>query len=196
MRMFQPDTLNTLIQSRRSVFQQQYSGERVDDAIVQQMLENANWAPNHKNTQPWRFIVFTDAGIKRLAQAQADVYKHVTEADGTYKEERYLNLLTKPILSSHIIAIAMKRDEKKSIPAIEEVGAVFCAVQNMYLTATAYGVGAYLSTGGITYFDEAKNLFGLGDEDVLIGFFHIGMPKGTIPEGKRAPVTDKVIWER
>lgn len=194
--MFQPDTLNTLIQSRRSVFQQQYSGERVDDAIVQQMLENANWAPNHKNTQPWRFIVFTDEGIKRLAQAQADVYKHVTEADGTYKEERYQNLLTKPILSSHIIAIAMKRDEKKSIPAIEEVGAVFCAVQNMYLTATAYGVGAYLSTGGITYFDEAKNLFGLGDEDVLIGFFHIGMPKGAIPEGKRTPVTDKVIWER
>lgn len=194
--MFQTDNINSLIQSRRSIFQQQYSGERVDDAIVQQMLENANWAPNHKNTQPWRFIVFTGEGIKRLAQAQADVYKHVTEADGTYKEERYQNLLTKPMLSSHIIAIAMKRDEKKSIPAIEEVGAVFCAVQNMYLTATAYGVGAYLSTGGITYFDEAKNLFGLGDEDVLIGFFHIGMPKGAIPEGKRAPVTDKVIWER
>lgn len=194
--MFQTDNINSLIQSRRSIFQQQYSGERVDDAIVQQMLENANWAPNHKNTQPWRFIVFTGEGIKRLAQAQADVYKHVTEADGTYKEERYQNLLTKPMLSSHIIAIAMKRDEKKSIPAIEEVGAVFCAVQNMYLTATAYGVGAYLSTGGITYFDEAKNLFGLEDEDVLIGFFHIGMPKGAIPEGKRAPVTDKVIWER
>lgn len=194
--MFEPASINSLIQGRRSIFQQQYSGERVDDAIVQQMLENANWAPNHKNTQPWRFIVFTDEGIKRLAQAQADVYKHVTEADGTYKEERYQNLLTKPMLSSHIIAIAMKRDEKKSIPAIEEVGAVFCAVQNMYLTATAYGVGAYLSTGGITYFDEAKNLFGLGDEDVLIGFFHIGMPKGIIAEGKRTPIADKVIWER
>lgn len=194
--MFQPEKINALIQQRRSVFQQQYSGQKVDDAIVQQMLENANWAPTHKLTQPWRFIVFTDTGIDRLAQAQADVYKHVTEADGSYKEERYQNLLNKPKLSSHIIAIAMKRDEKKSVPAVEELGAVFCAVQNMYLTATAYGIGAYLSTGGITYFEESKKLFGLNAEDELIGFFHIGMLKGELPAGKRTPVADKVIWER
>lgn len=194
--MLQTEIINLLIQTRRSVFQQQYSGERVDDAIVQQMLENANWAPNHKNTQPWRFIVFTGEGIKRLAAAQAEVYKHVTEADGTYKEERYQNLLSKPMLSSHIIAVAMKRDEKKSVPAIEEIGAVFCAIQNMYLTATAYGVGAYLSTGGITYMDEAKKLFGLDEEDALIGFFHIGIPKAEVAAGKRAPVSDKVVWER
>ena len=65
------------------------------------------------------------------------------------------------MLSSHIIAVGMKRDEKKSVPEVEEIGAVFCAIQNMYLTATAYGVGAYLSTGGITYFEEAKEFFGL-----------------------------------
>ena len=65
------------------------------------------------------------------------------------------------MLSSHIIAVGVKRDPKKSVPEIEEIGAVFCAIQNMYLTATAYGVGAYLSTGGITYFEEAKTFFGL-----------------------------------
>jgi len=191
-----PNHVNELIRNRRSVFQQQYTGERVDDKIVQQMLENANWAPTHKLTEPWRFIVFTGEGIKRLAAAQAAVYRQVTESDGSYKEERYQNLLTKPMLSSHIIAVAMKRDEKKSVPQIEEVGAVFCAVQNIYLTATAYGIGCYLSTGGITYFEEAKEAFGLGVDDLLIGFFHIGIPKGDIAPGKRKPVADKVIWER
>src|SRR5690349_14559745 len=194
--MITPESVNELIRNRRSVFQQQYTGEKVDNTIVQQMLENANWAPTHKLTEPWRFIVFTGEGIRRLASAQAEVYKQVTTADGSYKEERYQNLLTKPMLSSHIIAVAMKRDAKKSVPQIEEVGAVFCAVQNMYLTASAYGIGCYLSTGGITYFEESKEAFGLGADDLLIGFIHIGMPKGEIPAGKRKPIEEKVIWER
>src|SRR6187549_2380687 len=150
--------VNTLIRNRRSVFQQQYTGEKVDDAIIRQMLENANWAPTHKLTEPWRFIVFTGNGIQKLAEEQSALYRQVTTAKGTYAEDRYQNLLTKPKLSSHIIAIAMKRDEKKSLPEIEEIGAVYCAVENMYLTASAYGVGCFLSTGGIAHWEEAKPL--------------------------------------
>jgi nitroreductase len=189
-----PEFVNEVIESRRSVFQQDYSGEQVDDAIVNQMLKNANWAPTHKLTEPWRFVVFTGAGLLKLAQYQAGLYKKVTTADNSYKEERYQNLLTKPMLSSHIIAVGMKRDPKKSVPEIEEIGAVFCAVQNMYLTAAAYGVGAYLSTGGITYFEEAKPFFGLEDEDRLLGFFHVGMRKRELTKGKRKPLEEKLRW--
>jgi len=192
--MITPQHVNELIKTRRSVFQQQYSGEQVDDAIVRQMLENANWAPTHKLTEPWRFVVFTGEGIKKLAHAQADVYRKVTTADGTFKEERFQNLLTKPALSSHIIAVGMKRDEKKSVPEIEEVGAVFCAVQNIYLTASAYGIGCYLSTGGVTYFEEAKEIFGLGKEDKLLGFIHLGIPKEASPQGRRKTIEEKVTW--
>lgn len=188
------ELVNTLIRNRRSVFQQQYTGEKVDDAIIRQMLENANWAPTHKLTEPWRFIVFAGNGIQQLAEQQAALYRQVATAKGTYSEDRYQNLLTKPKLSSHIIAIAMKRDEKKSIPEIEEVGAVYCAVENMYLTATAYGVGCYLSTGGITYFEEAKPLFDLGPEDRLIGFVHVGVPKEVLVAGKRKPVEEFTEW--
>jgi nitroreductase len=188
--------LNDVIRNRRSVFQPQFSGEKVDDSIIEQMLENANWAPTHKLTEPWRFIVFSGAGIEQLAQGQAEVYKTVTEADGTFKETRFENLLTKPRLSSHIIAVAMKRDEKKSVPEIEEIGATFCAIQNILLTAAAYDIGCYLSTGGITYFDQSRELFGLGPEDKLIGFLHVGKIKGELPAGKRKPVAEKVNWVR
>jgi nitroreductase len=157
-------------------------------------LKNANWAPTHKLTEPWRFSVFTGAGLKKLAEFQGEIYKKVTRADNSFKEDRYQNLLTKPMQSSHIISIGMKRDPKKSVPEIEEIGAVFCAVQNMYLTATAYGVGAYLSTGGITYFEEAKEFFGLEKEDKLLGFFHIGVPKMDVPKGNRKPIEQKVRW--
>ncbi len=189
-----PEQLNELIQQRRSVFPQDYTGERINDEIVRQVLENARWAPTHKLTEPWRFLVFTGDGIKALVKFQSSLYKTVTEKNGTFRESSYQKLLTKPLLSSHIIAILMMRDERRSIPEIEEAGAVYCAIQNMYLTANAYGLGCYLSTGGVTYFEEAKEFFGLEKEDRIIGFFHLGMPKKAYPTGKRKPLQDISHW--
>jgi nitroreductase len=141
-------------------------------------------------------VVFTGEGLKKLAEVQAEFYKKYTTANNTFKEDRFRNLLTKPMFSSHIIVVGMKRDEKKSVPEIEELGAVFCAVQNIYLTATAYGVGCYLSTGGITYFEGAQEEFGFDKDDKLIGFVHIGIPKGQLAAGKRKPIEEKVAWVR
>jgi nitroreductase len=190
------DDTNALISARRSIFPQFYTGEKVDDAIITQMLINATWAPTHKLTQPWRFIVFTGNGLKQLAQSQADIYKDVTSRDGSFKQDKYDSLLKKPLLSSHIIVVCMVRDPKKSVPELEEIGAVFCAVENMYLTAHAYGVGSYLSTGGITYFNEAKSLFGLEADDKVLGFMHVGTPKEQPRGAKRKPVEEVTQWVR
>jgi nitroreductase len=185
---------DSLIKNRRSIFPPDYTGENIDDLIVKKILETAVWAPTHKLTQPWRFVVFTGGGLKILAEAQADLYKKLTTADNTYKEDRYQNLLTKPLLSSHIVAVCMKRDERKAVREVEEIGAVFCAIQNIYLAATAYGVGGYLSTGGITYFEESKKLFNLEKDDRLIGFFHMGVPKRIPSALKRKPLQELMQW--
>lgn len=193
--MLEAEELNQLIKNRRSIFPKDYSGEKVSDAIIQQMLENANWAPTHKFTEPWRFVVFAGEGLKKLADFQSECYKQVTTANGSFQEDRYQGLRTKPMESSHIISVGMKRDEKKSLPEWEELGAVFCAIENMYLTATAYGVGCYLSTGGITNFEEAKSFFGLEVDDKLCGFLHVGVPKGEVKVGKRSLISEKIRWE-
>jgi nitroreductase len=192
--MFDPAVANSLIHHRRSIFPKEYTGEKVDDAIIRQILENANTAPTHKLTEPWRFMVFTGNGIKKLAEFQSDCYRTVTTEKGKFEEDKYQGLLTKPFQSSHIISVGMKRDPKKGVPELEEIGAVYCAVQNMYLTTTAYGIGGYLSTGGITFFEEAKPFFGLGADDKLLGFFHVG--RTTLPPRKsiRKPVESKVVW--
>jgi nitroreductase len=194
MRKINPEQFDEIIHQRRSVFPQDYSGERVQDQVVNQILENARWAPTHKLTEPWRFLVFTGEGIKALAKSQAAIYKKVTVANGTFKDKNYENLLTKPLLSSHIIVVAMKRDERSSVPEIEEIGAVFCAIQNMYLTATAHGVACYLSTGGVTYFEESKAAFGLNAADRILGFFHLGMSEKVYPTSKRKSLEEVSSW--
>lgn len=194
MKKINPEEVNELMRSRRSVFPKDFTGEKVDDVIVRQMLENANWAPTHKLTEPWRFIVFTGEGLKKLADFQSECYKQVTQAKGTFDEKKYEGLKAKPLECSHVIAVGMKRDEKKSVPEWEEMGAVFCAIENMYLTAAAYGIGCYLSTGGITNFEEAKSFFGLSLEDKLVGFIQIGIPKSPPIGGKRKAIEEKVKW--
>ena len=88
----------------------------------------------------------------------------------------------------------MKRDERDKIPEIEEIESVACAVENMYLTATAYGIGCYWGTGDVTYMEEAKAFFGLGVKDKLLGFMYVGKPRIDWPKGHRTPIDQKVNW--
>ena len=177
--------INRLIRNRRSIFPKMYSGEPVSREVINQMLENANWAPTHKFTEPWRFTVFYGEGVQEFANFQAQLYQKRTSENDTFDQTKYQKLKEKPLLASCIIAIGMKRDPERRIPEMEEVAAVSCAVQNMYLTAAAYGVGCYWSTGGPTFWVVAKYYFNLGADDNFMGFLFCGMPKETLAKGFR-----------
>ncbi|HYE56236.1 MAG TPA: nitroreductase [Chitinophagaceae bacterium] len=186
-----PIAFNKLVRARRSVFPKQFEpGARVPDEIVKEALENAIWAPTHKLTQPWHFVVFTGDGLKKLAEFQSELYKVVS--GDNFKQDTYVKLQTQPLVASHIIAIGMKRNE--SVPEVEEIAAVSCAVQNIYLSITAYGYGGYWTTGGVTYRPQARHFFGLGPDDKLLGFFYIGVVQTPSVAGKREPVETKVDW--
>ena len=189
---FDPNQVNELIRSRRSVFVPQFeAGKVIPDAIIWQLLENANWAPTHKRTEPWRFIVFTGAGLQKLADFQAGLYQQT--AGPKFNEGKYEKLRELPPRCSHVIAIALHRTDP-GLPEVEEVEAVACAVQNLALSAHAYGLGGFWSSGGVTYNEAAKPFFGLGPDDKLLGFFNLGYVRVPAPAGKRGPVQEKVQW--
>jgi len=191
--LFDVEKLNLLFKTRRSVFPDQYiKGKKIPDDIVMQLLENANWAPTHKRTEPWRFVIFTGEGLKKFAGFQSELYKK--NAGEKFKEAQYEKLSATPLLCSHIIAIGMKRSGL--VPEIEEIEAVACAVQNLFLSVVAYGLGGYWSSGGVTYREEAKSFFGLNEEDKLLGFFYLGYVQTPSVQGTRRPVSEKIIWVR
>lgn len=192
---FNVEEVNRLIRSRRSVFPKQFEeGKKIDDAIVQQIIENATWAPSHGNLQPWKFVVFTQGGLQKLAQFQSELYKETSGEK--FKEATYQNLQTNPLKASHVIALCLKRDPNKKFPEVEEISAVATAVQNIYLSVTAYGLGGYWTTGGVTYNEKAKPFFELGEDDKLMGFFYIGHIAVPSPDKNRHPVEEKVMWVR
>lgn len=183
------------MRNRRSVFPDQFeAGRHIPDEIVHEILENATWAPNHGHTEPWHFVVFTGEGLKKLAAFQSKLYKET--AGQKFKETTYLKQQRNPLLASHVIAICMKRDANKKHPEIEEIAAVACAVENIYLSVTAYDLGGYWTTGGITYNEKAKPFFGLDEDDKLLGFFYMGYVAIPSPKGKRKPLEEKLVWVR
>ncbi len=190
----QARNINSVILRRKSIYPYQFDQEKkIEDSIIWQILENANRAPNHKQTEPWRFSVFSGEGLKYFGNLQAELYKRY--AGTSFSERRLEKLLEYPLLSSHVISIGMKRNETNKLPEIEEIEAVACAVQNMFLTVTAYGMGSYWSSAGITYFEQAKPYFGLDNNDKLLGFFYIGHLKDQDNRvSKRKPIRDKVRW--
>ena len=191
--MITPEEFNELIRSRRSVFPDQLQpGKKVDDNIIREILINATWAPNHGKMEPWHFTVFTDQGLQKLADYQSEMYRQ--HAGTSFKEITFNKLQQNPLKASHVIAIGMRRTTGKNIPEIEDIEAVACAVQNMYLSLTAYGLGGYWTTGGVTYINDAKSFFGLGEADKLLGFFYIGHVAIPSTGAKRQPLSEKMTW--
>jgi nitroreductase len=185
---------NALIRARRSTFPAQYTGEKIADEIVWQILENANWAPTHGKTEPWRFVVLSGEYLAKFGDFQAETYQKNTLPEN-FDEAKYNKLKQNPHKASHIIAICMQRQESGKIPEIEEIEAIACAVQNIYLTVTAYGIGGFWSTGGATYMPEGKEFLGLGAQERLLGFFYLGVVGKASTDSTRKPIQDKVTWK-
>lgn len=193
---FNIEEVNKLIRQRRSIFPKDFSGEKVSRAEVELLLENAHWAPTHGKTEPWFFKVYSGDALQSLGEAHAALYKQEMPAD-QFQEVKYEKLKKRPTECSHVIAICMKRGKNPKIPAIEEVSAVACAVQNMYLTTTALGFAGYWSPSGMTYHPGMKEIMGLGEEDQFMGFFMLGRPKDKEywPKGyRKSGFAEKVEW--
>lgn len=184
--------INDLMRHRRSVKPAQYNGKPVPQDIIMQMLDNARWAPTHALTQPWRFAVLHGDALNRFAVLQEQLYRESTPAEN-FNENKFRKLSEQVLQSAYVILIGMHRQETEKIPEWEEIAAVACAVQNMQLTAFAYGVGSYWSTGGMTKHPAIKTFMQLAEKDMCMGMLYVGCSDAEMHDIPRHPLEDVVI---
>lgn len=181
------------IHGRRTIQPKDYAPREVQRDIIDKVLGNAIWAPTHGMTQPWRFTVFTGQGRIRLSNFLGEEYTRLTPPE-KFMQRKFENHTLRPKQSSVVVALGMTRDPNGKIPLIEEQFSVACAVQNMYLTCAAYGLGAFWSTGSALTGDGMKQFLGLGTEDHCLGLFYMGYPAIDWPKGYRKPLSDLVRY--
>ena len=185
--------ITDVIKDRRTIYPEMYNTRKVHQEVIEDLLNNAIWAPTHGNTQPWRFKVFMGEGVKKLSEFQSELYKKLFQGDA-YNEKKYQKLKNRPLLSSAVIAICMERDPNEKILEIEEIEAVACAVQNIHLTCTAYGLGGFWASPKLVYRPETNEFLGLGEKDKCLGFFYLGYPAVEWPKGQRKPIEYITEW--
>lgn len=185
------EDVHKLLRNRRAVYPVQYLDKEIPDQVIKNILENANWAPTHKLTEPWRFRVMRGAGLKKFGTFMAEKYRSLQSLE-SFSVAKYEKLKMNPQKSGAVIAICMQRDQKERVPEWEEIAAVAMAVQNMWLTCSAYGIGAYWSTPDmLEYFREFEPL---EEGERCIGLFYMGYAKAPETKPPRKPIEDKVKW--
>lgn len=181
------------MRERRTIYPEQFSTRKVHREQIEVILNNALWAPTHGNTQPWRFKVFMEDGRQQLADFLSSTYLKLTPED-KQNDQKLAKLLTRPMLASAVIAVWMERDKTEKILELEEIEAVACAIQNMHLTCTAYGIGGFWATPGLIYSKNMNEFLNIGEKDKCLGLFYIGYPAEEWPKAHRKPLEYVTEW--
>lgn len=191
--MINIEALSQLIQARRAYFHKMYSDQPIDAASIDMILENANWAPTHKRTEPWRFKIFHSLeSRRRFVEFIAADYTANTPAE-LFSELKRNENSEKPLIAACTIAICMQRDPAASVPEWEEIAAVACAVQNMWLSCTSLGLGSYWATPG--FISRIGPFLELEEGCKCLGLFYIGHLKpGATAPASRKPISSKITW--
>lgn len=161
--------LKEIIQNRRSIFPKSYTPSPIEPSVLEEIVQSANFAPNHKRTRPWRYKLMQGEEKDRMGDRLAEIYRETVSPEA-FLEKKFLDIADKWKKSGAVLIISVHFSGL--VPEWEEIAAVAMGVQNMYLTATAHNVGCYWSTPGLK--DHLFSDLNLRENERCLGFFFLG----------------------
>ena len=178
-----------VIRTRRNI--RDFSEREVPREMLDQIVEAATWAPNHRHTEPWRFMVLEKDGATRKNVADAiyewtwnNVKNPNPERRAKSSAEARDEVLETPVLML-VYSISGTNEEITE----ENFSATCCAAQNMQLMAHAIGLAVGWSTGRLCKAEEVHKIVGAGSDWAVVGAFYIGFPL-SIPDAERKPINE------
>ena len=178
------------IRDRRSI--KRFTDRPVSRTEIEQILDSAVHAPNHRLTNPWRFYVLGPEaraayGLvlgNRKANKIPDPAAAQAMRDNVSNEHRAL---------PGMIAVAMVKSENAEQQE-EDYAATMMAVQNIALAAHEIGLGTALRTGAIMNDPAARAAAGVGENERIIAIVNVGAPADVPPAKGRMAATDVTTW--
>jgi nitroreductase len=183
------------IHTRRSIAQ--LRPDDVPREVIEQLLEAAVRAPNHKRVEPWRFAVFSGASREKLADAFRENYR-LDHPDATFEELAGPGEKSaKRVLAAPVTIVVSSECGQNEIQTLENFAAAAVATEHILLVAHALGLGAFWRTGEAAYtkpYNAIIELIGAPPETQLVAFLLLGYPVETAPPGPRVASAEKTQW--
>ena len=67
--------IDHIIKLRRAIYPNMFTGKKLSKSLIEKVIENSNYAPTHKLTQPWLFKVYSNNSKKELSDEMVNLYK-------------------------------------------------------------------------------------------------------------------------
>lgn len=163
--------VETAIRTRRT--HKAFGPEPLPREQIQELLELANWAPNHNLTVPWRFRVVGPRALRRLQE--------VAGPEGAAKLDRAPTLV--------VVSCLLGGDP---VEVEEDLHATASASYIVLLAAHARGYAGYWRTPGLLRSSEGRAAVGLREEERFVGLLHLGRPRQARPAPER-PGADRTL---
>ncbi|MBA8888752.1 nitroreductase [Dokdonella fugitiva] len=178
------------LDQRRSVPARQLGEPGPDAAQLERLLQAAVRVPDHGKLVPWRLLAIRGEARARLGQSLAEIHARAEPdvAPSVLDKDRdRFNFA--PLI---VAVIARIQADHPKIPAQEQLLSAGCVAYNLLLGAQALGFGAQWLTGWAAYDDEVARLLGLGANERVVAFVHVGTAKEPAPERARPAIAD--VW--
>jgi len=183
-----PEALE-LLKTRRSLKPVELIGPGPDAAELDTLLTVASRVPDHGKLTPWRFIVFEGDARRKAGEAIAAAFRadHPEAKDEHVAFERD-RLARAPL----VIAVVSRAGPHVKIPEWEQVLSAGAAAMNLVTAAHALGFGATWITEWYAYDRRVLDALGLGPNEKIAGFVHVGRPRQPPEDRPRPPLAEIV----
>jgi len=176
--------------TRKSYPAKMLSGPVPDDAALREMLTAAARSPDHGKLEPWRFVVFRAAALRRIGAAMAEVGP--TLGVEPAKVEKSAGLYESAGLAVMVVSAPVASEKVPQSEQVLSAGAVCLALVS---AASAAGWGANWLSGWASH-DRgfATSVLGLRADETVAGIIHIGTPTAPAPDRPRPDLDALTTW--
>ncbi len=200
--------LYEILGARRDI--RRFRPDPIDPATLDRVLSAAHSAPSVGHSQPWRFLVVSEAETREHAARMADEQRLRQAGQLTAEASRRLLDLQLEGIREAPLGVVVACDRRTPAAGVlgratypdTDLWSCACAIENLWLAARAEGLGV----GWVTLFDpvELERLLGLPEGVVTLGWLCIGWPDERPPApgleragwSRRRPVSEVVLAER
>jgi len=157
---------------------------------LDRLLTAAIRVPDHGKLTPWRLLLIRGAQRARLGAALSEIHARVDPGVPPAVVQKDLERFNfAPLI---VAVIARVETDHPKVPAQEQVLSAGYVAYNLLLGAQALGFGAQILTGWAAYDREVAHLLGLGENERVVAFVHIGTAREVAPERLRPQLSDVV----
>jgi nitroreductase len=177
---------------RRSVPSKQLGAPGPDDTTLLRMLRSAVRVPDHGKRTPFRFLSIKGDARHALGAllAERSRERDRNASDAVVEKDRQ-RFNAAPL----ILTVIAKIGPDAKIPVQERLLSAGCVCFALLQAAQGLGFGAQWLTGWAAYDPVIGGHLGVGAEETIVGFIHIGSASSDAPERERPdPATLLSDW--